>query len=555
MQFRLTPLAQLLSATIVLTLAACGGGGSDGDPVVIEPAPPTNAPVMATLSGNVFGDQAIRNAVVCLDLNANSACDTDEPASSRTGADGAYSLGYDTAKVTAAQVAGASLIAPMVPGAVTGASTTLDAANPAAGNTAKAYVLKQVPGKAGQINPLTTLVAKGVADGMTEGNARANAAQQLQITEAKIDNYQDEPATDNADVQDNARWLAQVVKSALEEGVALRVADQSSAVEAAPSDLAQLRYTDAANYFVRTFNRVAKAAGAPGVENLDARTGKSNGNATSHTDGLYNFAYLTPKGWIRCDGPWGGTMGTPNRSIYCGVSPSAGFSVPSTVAGRSMAAVVDEMQTDPRTNVINNGLPFVNLVSALGSAVFPANAAINARHNLTLAPSIFINSVNTDGRPQSQAQTLEQLIAFNASSGVNLPAPGRTLSLGLSSGDFKNLRVAFIGTTSATEGTVQFYECDLDVTQQIPTNCAAKETGTYAIATVHGARVIRFAGHAPTIMNHAQLYAEVQNAPTVISGNWVFRAREAKPDLANSFSVKKRLNATAWAAMKSQLGL
>ena len=133
MKFRLNPLAHALGATILLTLAACGGGGGDPAPVGGSPpgdsAPPP-APVMVTLSGTVAGNQAIRNAVVCLDLNANAACDADEPAAARTGADGAYSLSYDSAKVTAAQAAAASLIAAMVPGAATDAATTIDAAEP-----------------------------------------------------------------------------------------------------------------------------------------------------------------------------------------------------------------------------------------------------------------------------------------------------------------------------------------------------------------------------------------------------------------------------------------
>lgn len=558
MKFQLNPLAHALGATMLLTLAACGGGGGGEAAPVEGSAPggsaPPPAPVMVTLLGTVVGNQAIRNALVCLDLNANAACDADEPASARTGADGAYSLSYDSAKVTAAQAAAASLIAPMVPGATTDANTTIDAAEPDVGNTAKPYVLRQAPGKAGQINPLTTLVAKGIADGMAEADARTNVSTQLNVSQAEIDDYQSDPATDDDGVEDSARWMAQAVKSALEEGGTLRVADQSAAQEAAAGDLAALRYTDAGNYFVRTFSRAAKAAGIPGLQNLDVRTGQTNGAATAAAL-LYNFAYLTPKGWIRCDGPWAGTVGSPNRSTYCGVSESVGFTVPTSIAGRTMTEVVTEMQGDPASNVINNGMSVANLVAALGTAVFPAGSNINARHNLTLAPSISINSLTGDGRPQSEAQTLEQLIAAKPAAGVKLPGPNGSLPLGLASGNFRNLRVAFTGTTNATSGTVQFYECDLDSAQAVASNCAATQTGTYAIGTVHGARVMRFAGHAPTVMNHTRVYAEVQNAPTVIDGSWIFQARENKLDTDSAFSIQKRLNPTAWAAIKAQLGL
>ena len=77
----LRPLAA--SSAFLLALAGCGGGGSSGD----APAPPP-APTPITLTGTVAVDQAIQNAVVCMDLNANNLCDTGEPASAKTGANG-----------------------------------------------------------------------------------------------------------------------------------------------------------------------------------------------------------------------------------------------------------------------------------------------------------------------------------------------------------------------------------------------------------------------------------------------------------------------------------
>ena len=564
MTFRLHPLAYATHAALTLTLAACGGGGGGDAPPVVENngqavvTPPTLVvpppPVLVTLTGSVMGNQAIRNAVVCMDLNANSACDADEPGSARTGVDGAYSITYDSAKVTPAQATAAALIAPMVPGAATEAGTTIDAADPAVGNTARPYVLRQAPGKAGQINPLTTLVAAGIAGGMTEAVARANVSTQLNLPPAEIDDYQSNAANNDANVQDNARWMAQAVRAALEQGVTVRVGDQSAALEAAAGDLATLRYTDSDNYFVRSFRRLAKAAGLSAVQNLDVRSGKTVGSATADS-ALYNSAYLTDKGWIRCDGPWDSTAGTPSRSNYCGGSESVGFTVPTSVAGKTMTAVVTEMQADPASNVINNGLSVANLVTALGTAVFPESSNINMRVGLQLAPSIMISSLSNDGRPQNEAQTLEQLIAAKPASGVALPNPTGSLPLGLGSGNLRNLRVAFTGTTNATSGTVQFYECDLDSTQSVASNCAATVAGTYAIGTTRGARVMRFTGNAPTVMNNARVYAEVQNAPTVATGNWIYQARESKMDSKSAISTQKRLNATAWAAMESALSL
>jgi len=222
--------ALAIGAALLTTLSGCGGG-SDG---AAAPNPPPTEPALVTLSGLVTVDQGIQNAVVCMDLNANSACDAGEPVSAKTGASGAYSLRYDPTKITPAQVAAASLIAPMVPGLASDPATTLDAARPGQPATSAAYVLRLAPGKRGAINPLTTLVAAGVAAGMSEASARANVATQLGIAEAKIDNYQDDANTDASSVQDNARTMAGVTAAALEAGATLEVGEQTGAASGAP---------------------------------------------------------------------------------------------------------------------------------------------------------------------------------------------------------------------------------------------------------------------------------------------------------------------------------
>ena len=215
-------------------------------------------------------DQAVKNAVVCMDINANSMCDAGEPVSAKTGADGIYSLTYDATVVTAAQVAAASLIAPMVPGTV--ADATIDAANPSVPLTTRAYVLQQLPGKSGQINPLTTLVATGMKAGLAENTARTNASVQLAIAPAKIDNYQDDPATNPNALVDNARLMATVTNDALKNGVTLAV-NALAAADAIALDLITLNYSDAANYYFRTSNNLAVAAGASNSDFNDLRRG------------------------------------------------------------------------------------------------------------------------------------------------------------------------------------------------------------------------------------------------------------------------------------------
>jgi hypothetical protein len=497
-------------------------------------------------------NQAIQNAVVCMDLNANNACDAGEPVSARTGATGAYSLSYDPSAITAAQVAATSLIAPIVPGALTDATTSIDAAHPAAAATDRAYVLKQVPGKSGQINPLTTLVTAGVQAGLTEAVARTNAAAQLAIAPAKIDHYQDDPVFNRAALADNARLMAMVTADALKAGASLAVSDLAATSDE-PSSLRAMNYTDAANYYIRTPRDLAAAAGATSVENQDLRSGLSAGTPLT-SNVLYPSLYLTPNGWTRCTEKaiHTFTRGLPSRDTYCGVSTSVGYNLLADISGQTMASVVTAMQADSTTNTINNGISSANLLAALGTTTFPANAATRVRASLTLTPPIFINNSNNDARPQSEATTLEQLIAAKPAKNVNLATSGGTLSLGLSTAALRNLRVAFTGTTSPTTGTVQFYDCDLNTADQ-PYNCSATQTGTYTISTLHGVRLMSFAGHAATTYStQVNYYAEVKGAAT---GDYVFRARQTKPTLDANIGGTKRLNATAWAAMKAKLGL
>ena len=539
-------LASALLATATASMTACGGS-DDGDVVTTPPQP--EQPIPVTLQGAVMINQGIQNAVVCMDLNANSACDGNEPASAASAANGAWQLTYDSRQISPAQVAAAPLIAPINPSAT-------DAAYPGTGNvTRQPYVLRQVPGKSGQINPLTTLVAQGMADGMSEGAARTNAAVQLAIAEAKIDNYQDDPATDPAQVQDNARTMAMVMASALESGAVLQVGNPVPATDASVGDLAELLYGDSANYALRFIQNSAKAAGSANSVYTEQRAAMTGGAAVTNPAALYRSVYLTPAGWKRCTGdtPHLSTLGNPNRSVYCDNSVTVSYSVYADVAGQSMARVIQDLQAKPAFNTINNGVSNAALLTAVGAATFPAGAQLRQRTTLNLSQPLYIANSNTDARPQKEAATLAALIAAKPASQVNLATAAGTLTLGVSTSQLRSLRVAFTGTNSPTDGTVQFYDCDLNAAQTVASNCVATNTGTYHIDTVNGVRVMRFDGHAYTAAsNRNSFYAELRS-PT--SGDYVFFARQAKPALVLSDSEIIRLNGTAWTALRAQLGL
>lgn len=512
------------------------------------------------LSGTVAVNGLVRNAVVCLDLNANGACDAGEPTSPRTGANGAYAISFPRSHVSEEAQAAASLIAPMVPGAMDNPNTTIDQGFGRAVTTTP-YVLRLGPNLAGQINPLTTLAAAGMASGMTEAQARGNVAVQLGIAAAKIDNYQDDPVVNDSAVEDNARLMAVVVAQALEDGVELQVGNQTQAISAAQHDLRTLRYTNASNYRYLDLSVLAKPQGQPGGSLRDARFGLSAGNPI-HPYDLYEQAFLGSGGWVFCDESVliTATLGTPNRSVFCNTRHSVGYlSFDPSPAGRSMAEVVSELHADPFTP-FNAGISATSLNAALGSAIFPPGSALRHGPTLNLNRPIFINNINTDHRLRGpigdSSAKLEQLITNHPASAANanLPGPGGSLSLGLGTGNYRNLRVAFGGAPGPATGPVQFYECDLDPTLTVASNCAQTQAGSYTIETIHGVRVMSFSGHAPTVMDHERLFAEARHVEFG-EEDWVFLVRRQKPghEVNGWFSI--RLNGVGWQAMKTQLGL
>ena len=549
------PLSLALVSVLLATVAGCGGSDDNNNNQAVTPPPPAPppvtppAPAKTTLTGSAMRNAALQNAVVCMDLNANSACDAGEPAAADpTDANGAWSLTYDTTQASADQVAAASLIALVTP-------ATTDAGRSGQSATTQPYVLRQVPGKSGQINPLTTLVAKGMKDGMTEAMARSNAAQQLGIAEAKIDNYQDDPAVGPELVRDNARAVAAFTGDALENGAVLLVVDQTVSLDAQADILNVLAYFDAANYFVATTGLPAKAAGSTELNFTSQNSQRMAGTPVTDVRALYPSIFLTPGGWQRCDASTlhTVTLGNPNRSTFCGAQEAIAYRTPPVdIGGKPMAEVINQLQADPASNSINKTLTPAGLLTAVGTATFPAGAQLQKTTSLILQQPLFVTDTRTQAIPQAQATTLEQLVAARPASNVNLATTAGSLSVGLGTSALRNLRVAFTGTTSATEGTVQYYDCDLSVTD-MASNCTATNTGTYRIGTVNGVRVMRFEGLPPAPASFQDnFYAEVDGGAT---GNYIYRVRQNKSTLASTRSVSNRLDSTAWAALKAKLGL
>ena len=123
-------------AALAAALAACGGGGGDS-----PEAPNPEAPARTDVVVKVV-DGPLANAVVCLDVNGNAACDADEPRAV-TSASGSATL-----SILAADAGRFSLVA----------EVGTDAVDADHGPVTQAYTLRTPADRPGLISPLTTLV-------------------------------------------------------------------------------------------------------------------------------------------------------------------------------------------------------------------------------------------------------------------------------------------------------------------------------------------------------------------------------------------------------------
>lgn len=187
-------------------LAGCGGGGSEAP----APAPAPATPTSVAITGKAV-DGALSGATACYDLNDNGVCDTGEPTSAATGADGAFSLAVATAD------AGKHRIVVQVPataidadtGATVGTAFTLQ--SPATG-TATAHAVF--------VSPLTTLV-QGHVDATGASVAEATALVQAQAG-LGVSPLADFTATSNAGNQQAALVARLVQATALAQADVLK---------------------------------------------------------------------------------------------------------------------------------------------------------------------------------------------------------------------------------------------------------------------------------------------------------------------------------------------
>lgn len=168
------------ASVIAVMLGGCGGSDSPVDapvsaspppavapvppppPASPPPAPPT--PAMATISG-VVADGPLQGAIACYDLNNNGTCDSGDPVSGITDANGNYAISV------AASSAGAHAVVVNVPA---GAVDLTTGAPIGVALTLRAPATNSVGGQTVFVSPLSTMVQAHIdATGASLANAVA----------------------------------------------------------------------------------------------------------------------------------------------------------------------------------------------------------------------------------------------------------------------------------------------------------------------------------------------------------------------------------------------
>lgn len=528
-----------LSAAILITQVACGGGGdSSEDTTPISPS-------AVTLSGTIAVDQVVQGARVCVDLNRNGACDAGEPTSALTDANGRYTLRYQPASASAATTFNQ---APVL-GLITAQSVDKADGDPF-GTT---LTLSAPAGKASQINPLTTLVQLGIANGLTLATAEAAVVQQLGLgSAAKLYNYQDDPVSDTNPIPATARTAALATSVALAMGATPTVV-ASNVPAIASSMLARLTFTDVQNYSYRVRQSDGTLNANGFMQQFETRVAKVSGILQGR-QALFPSITLTPTGWKRCDAnvPRLITRGNPGLTHQCQSSTTyLGFVLPLTdVSGQSMATVVNQLQNgDPRLDaaeIQHDANMQIADLSVLGNAVFPAGSTLRTGVSIQLgSPPAFINNTNVDRI--GTVALLEDLISTFPAAGANLAnASGTASGMGPVDGT-RVLRAAFIDNSTA-----QFYACEGTAPAFTdPHNCTPHSQSRFQITTVNQARVLTF----DTFPGLAAQNGSRRGYTEYDGQVFAYRQPPATINEDQAITYNQRLNGTAWAALKTTLGI
>ena len=212
-------MTRILVVTIIsVFVAACGSGGGGSSSMVDVDLAPVAAE--AEVTGKVI-DGYIQGATVCLDLNNNFNCDSDEP-SGVSGEGGIYSFTYDGSIPEGTQI-----LADIPIGAVDEDLGTVD----------KPYSMLAPATNPEAVTPLSTLVSQEIISSggqSTPEEAEKAVKLLLDIDESESLLSNDFVADENADIQEKATFVAEVLAVAK-----LAITDNPATADLTPAEISK----------------------------------------------------------------------------------------------------------------------------------------------------------------------------------------------------------------------------------------------------------------------------------------------------------------------------
>ncbi len=226
MQQKRMALARALAGAGVLIVAGCGGS-SGGDDAIPTPIPP---PISSTTSfTTTVIDGVVQNALVCLDKNSNSVCDTGE-SQGKTDAAGKAAFAVPNADVGKFSVL-----------AVVGT----DAVNAETGPVKTPYTMTAPADQSAVVSPLTTLVQQIVTNtGTSTANAAATVQSALGLSASLFQDYTKAAAPTDGSIdpatvarllvltnQEQSKKIASVVGGTADDGKVITTANLDQAIQ------------------------------------------------------------------------------------------------------------------------------------------------------------------------------------------------------------------------------------------------------------------------------------------------------------------------------------
>jgi hypothetical protein len=260
----------LFSTLLTGLLAACGGGGTTGSAV----------------KGKAI-DGYLEGATICLDVNRNGACDSDEP-QSVTDSTGSYSFtlpdGFDNAD---------HVFLADVP------ATAVDSDNPGT-TVGKAFVMRTPFNMRSVITPLTTVVSAYVTSGMGVEAAKALAVTDLGLP-AGFDFAKDYVADSDVKAHNAAKVVARILQTQ-PTGTASEITTAITANKAA----IQLAATTTSPYTSSDLDDKIGPLASGGPATSEGPTTSATAPTATNVLSVYSDAY-TPTANVVLNPSWGQT--------------------------------------------------------------------------------------------------------------------------------------------------------------------------------------------------------------------------------------------------------